>query len=412
MNYYAELGVREDASKEEIRAAYLRRAKEVHPDTVQDSGERAQAEQRMSRLNQIMEVIGQEEKRRDYDQMLAAQRAEAEARVQMALALQTQQLAQPRVSPILSSTWLWLGGGAAALSLALFVLLTGSNPSATNWRFDANRADGQDTSSSGPQAGGRTGRTAVPARPATAGLSQSSPGPAPAEASIVPDPAPGTIDSPLVAEARRVMSRPVEATPAPAPVVKTAENVSHASAPTAVPSSPAVSVATRQPEPTSPAPAAARSSPIATAGVGASPLATTSAPKTAVTAPAAATATAAVHWSGFWRYTPSKADASAPVKPLHIEMRLQEQGGRINGIYKGQFQAADSPDSADVDLLLSAMSYGSDWLRGIWSGNGGAHGQFEIKRAGNGIVQMSWWTTKLGSQRFASGAAQLAEIAR
>ena len=119
-------------------------------------------------------------------------------------------------------------------------------------------------------------------------------------------------------------------------------------------------------------------------------------------------------WKGVWRYSGDKGGGGGPFgqfKALSIEMRLQDVDGRIHGIYKAKYGASEpNRNAGDVDLLLSAMSFAGDRMRGIWSGNGGAHGQFELNRIGDGRVEMNWWTTKMGPQRaLASGSAQLVE---
>ncbi|MEE2769205.1 MAG: DnaJ domain-containing protein [Actinomycetota bacterium] len=66
-DHYATLGVSETASAEQIRAAYRRRARQLHPDRVVDPVERIRAEARMSTVNEAWRVLGDQGLRTAYD---------------------------------------------------------------------------------------------------------------------------------------------------------------------------------------------------------------------------------------------------------------------------------------------------------------------------------------------------------
>lgn len=70
MSYYEELGVERTATTEEIRRAYKRLTKLLHPDHQLDPELRAAAERQMRRLNQIQEVLTNPESRVRYDRDL------------------------------------------------------------------------------------------------------------------------------------------------------------------------------------------------------------------------------------------------------------------------------------------------------------------------------------------------------
>lgn len=67
MNYYEELGLKPDATGEEIRAAYKNLVRLLHPDQVTDDSLRHLAECQMRRLNAVYETLSDPVRRRVYD---------------------------------------------------------------------------------------------------------------------------------------------------------------------------------------------------------------------------------------------------------------------------------------------------------------------------------------------------------
>jgi hypothetical protein len=67
-DYYADLGVPEGASAAELRQAYRRRARELHPDVNRDG----HADEDMGRLNEAWRVLGNPRTRRRYDDARSA----------------------------------------------------------------------------------------------------------------------------------------------------------------------------------------------------------------------------------------------------------------------------------------------------------------------------------------------------
>jgi hypothetical protein len=70
VTYYEELGLDRNASVEEIRHAYRRLARLVHPDQCADAETRRLAELQMTRLNAVLAVLTDQEQRIRYDASL------------------------------------------------------------------------------------------------------------------------------------------------------------------------------------------------------------------------------------------------------------------------------------------------------------------------------------------------------
>ena len=65
-NFYAALGVPQNATKEEIKKAYKKLARDNHPDLNPDN---AEAERKFKEVSEAHAVLGDDRKRQEYDQI-------------------------------------------------------------------------------------------------------------------------------------------------------------------------------------------------------------------------------------------------------------------------------------------------------------------------------------------------------
>jgi molecular chaperone DnaJ len=66
-DYYDTLGVSKDASKDDIKKAYKRLAKEFHPDRYSDAEKKKWAEEKFKEINEAASVLADDQKRQQYD---------------------------------------------------------------------------------------------------------------------------------------------------------------------------------------------------------------------------------------------------------------------------------------------------------------------------------------------------------
>jgi curved DNA-binding protein CbpA len=71
MDYYAILGVPKTASRSQIKEAFMKLARENHPDRFQDPEKRMQASETIQRINESYNHLRDEKLRREYDQEIA-----------------------------------------------------------------------------------------------------------------------------------------------------------------------------------------------------------------------------------------------------------------------------------------------------------------------------------------------------
>ncbi len=72
MNYYTILGINKNATKEEIRKAYLALAKKYHPDKSTDAQEAQEMKEQFSKIAIAYKVLLDDDKRSEYDKQLSS----------------------------------------------------------------------------------------------------------------------------------------------------------------------------------------------------------------------------------------------------------------------------------------------------------------------------------------------------
>ncbi|MGD0566698.1 MAG: DnaJ domain-containing protein [Candidatus Goldiibacteriota bacterium] len=65
---YARLGVGKNATPEEIKSAFRSKAKEIHPDMIQDEAQKKVAEEKFKELGEAYSILSDPEKKQKYDQ--------------------------------------------------------------------------------------------------------------------------------------------------------------------------------------------------------------------------------------------------------------------------------------------------------------------------------------------------------
>lgn len=76
-NYYEILGVGPSASAAEVRQAYLKLARERHPDRFPDPAQRAEAQELFKELTAAFNTLSNDRERREYDESLSRPKAAA-----------------------------------------------------------------------------------------------------------------------------------------------------------------------------------------------------------------------------------------------------------------------------------------------------------------------------------------------
>ena len=387
MDYYEELGISRTANEEEIRRAHRRMTKLLHPDQQTDEGLKQLAEVQMRRLNMIVDVLLDSERRADYDEQLH----EDGPYVLGAGVGQGKRTRRKRPS----WPW-WIASTAAAIALTLVVVWL--------WADNLGSSFGNHSPTYIPSDSKET----------------------PASAAEVSAP-PSQPETPSVQIPDKSVKAPVSATPVPnPPTVVKAALPSQTLAKVPVPATPQASAAPDLPRPAPshktlvlpPAQITAQAHPMhvdlppppglplpGTQRVDAAALPIAPLPATPLRPPpesqpptkdvsftAGGRSTAADLLEGEWVYAPTQPEKKKVgfYPPEFIDLKLVRDEGGLRGQYHARYQISDKPISPDVEFALSPDGEQNKF---IWQASNGSKGTFKISAIDPNVIRVEWRTT-------------------
>ena len=388
---YDELGISEAASQEEIRAAYLRLAKESHPDLAQTDQERIDAVEKMTRLNQAAEILADEGKRAEYDREAAhtRQMGDVDYRKALAALTLTRVHGKRRRGRLV---WVTCMAAGCLVVVGLAGLLSRQDREDEWWQARILREGVRKTSET-------LLHTPPPAEPSASPDSLETSG-------VLGRDGARRIDGDSLPPLRRILPPIVKLSPLPSvPGNETPTGVLRPYLEPQIESQTAVRKAltpapvANAPMPNSAPPAAGSASP-----------GPPTPPSVARAVPASPAPEETSAWNGIWRYRPaSGGGVGGTFNPVSIEMRVASQGPKLRGLYRARYEATGKYLS-EVAFLFEAQDNRGARVRGLWFGNNGEIGEFELTKLSPKEVQMSWWTTAFGKKKtLASGVARLGE---
>jgi hypothetical protein len=392
MTFYEELGVPAEASREEIRQAYKRLVRLLHPDRCGDPATRVLAELQMRRLNGILEVLSRPDERANYDRSLM----QGDAIRQCPTAAHDAHA--QRDPPDWDGLWCdarWrrtVAVGALRAPPAYWEIakayanerarqagpLMGGPPqrsiggNALAWWHDARWRRGAMLPSAAALA-------AVVGLLLFCALMPSKP---PVPKPVTPATAePLPLGTPNAALSPRTPSPPVAAI-----------QQEDASTETLAWDSPtAEERGVEAPSPASPEPAAIRD--------------TMSVP--AETARNSPPGERPHVLSGDWVFVPAAGTTRSGYPPEFIELRLREREGTMRGSYRARYRVTDRAISPNVAFQFEGRAAAEGGVL-PWRGAGGSQGAVTLRLLANGNLQVEWEADRLGRELgLISGAATL-----
>lgn len=357
ITFYEELGLRPDATPQEIRDAFRLFVRLVHPDHQTDPQLREIAEKQTRKLNRIYSVLSDPESRRAYDELLETGPPPRSMIVNPS--------ALPPEIHRLTGKLPWIAAMVVSAGVLIWLAYDDATPGTQNRNFDPNTVLATSTPPASPAyAPAKTGAHSVPQSEQIARLKSD------LRAAIVERDAAvheleklrGTTDDRAAAAPGVGGTWPLEST-APASPLTTTELPSG----TKIPSL-ANSVTPRVERP------------------------------------------ASRKLAGFWFYAKppngQKNKNASLYLPEYIEATIVDEGGTIHGRYRSRFVIADRAISPEVNFTFTGIASGPQCYC-QWTGAGGAKGDLTLKLTGDNALRVDWIANEMGSLGLGSGTATL-----
>lgn len=402
MDYYEELGISRTATEEEIRRAHRRLTKLLHPDQQTDDAVKQLAETQMRRVNSIVEVLCDPQRRKEYDQGFRD-------------GVPLFQAARPKRGTFHSWPW-WVGSTVGAVVLTVGAVWFWADKwgssfgdhsptyiaSGAETGPEPNRAAAaaQAPPQAAPQPQVTSHSTQTPAEKIPASASE------PPEATPVPSRTIATVPAPEVENRSDI--RNAHAAQAKEPVQRSNPTVTIAEVPrrrtlnlhlsevsarpsasrTELPAAPALSTSgLPRIEAASMPPASLPAAPRPP-----EPVAPTNVSNTAPgsnTAPAAAKASDPL--IGEWVYAPSEPEKRKAgfYPPEFIDLKIWNQGG-LRGEYRARYHVTDKPIPPDVTFALAPDGNSRHFT---WESGNGSRGTLKVNSMDASSIRIEWKTT-------------------
>ena len=408
MDYYEELGIDRTAAEEEIRRAHRRLTKLLHPDQQTDEAVKQLAETQMRRVNSIVEVLCDPERRREYDRELRD-------------GVPGFQAARAKRGAFHSWPW-WVGSTVGAIVLTVGAVWFWADKWGSSFgdRSPTYIASGAETSSEPNKPAGPTETPqAVPEPPPEAPAATHS---AQSGTQTTPTAAPPAAPPEQPAYIPPAPSRTVASVPAP-PVSTRSSNkngVFEKKIPIEQPKAPPVvaevprrktltlplaEVAARPSQKKMDIPAAPA---LSTSGsdkleaVSIPPASLPPAPKLpepvapknvsyTAAAPIKATPKPSDPLEGEWVYAPSEPEKRKAgfYPPEFIDLKIWNEGG-LHGEYRARYHVPDKPIPPDVNFALAPDGNPRHFT---WESGNGSKGTLKISSMDAGSIRIEWKTT-------------------
>ena len=381
MDYYEELGIEPTATDDEIRRAHHRMVKLFHPDQQTNDDLKSLAETQLRRVNSIVEILYDPERRRLYDQQLRED----------ATSDGTNERPQHRFRRNLP--W-WTASTAAAIALTLAAVWFWADHWGSSFGNRAPTYIASEASAESPAAKPAAAPTPPPADVPSAPLAS-----APVTVDIAPSPASRTIAA--VPTSRHSAKPPRAAKSAPKRLKFVNANVS-ARVRAAAPVLP--------PPPNVPA-SAPRADP---AGI---PVATIPdvAPNFSEPAKTGKTARSKTRpanpLEGEWVYAPTSPEKRKAgfYPPEFIDLKLFATGNGLHGQYHARYHVVDRPIPPDVEFTLAPDGTN----KFLWTSSNGSKGTLKVSGMDPTSIRIEWRTTVFSnSPALTAGTATLVRRAQ